>query len=235
MKPATARVQRRFGREGAPGAIDGWDVPIPDGLPVFLLGFSQGAHASLAALRAAETEPGATLVPDAVAAISGPYDLAGVQLPHSLGPDATGGVFYLAYLLDAYRRIYGGPAPAEVFAAPSTARCRGSTMASTTPRRSRACCRRAPTRCSCPGPRARPGSATRWRTTRSSPGPRGPRSSSTSPPATPTSPGATPRPRAYWAARGADVPVIQLGEVDHSTSAALGIVAARQWFDTLVE
>lgn len=218
------------------GAIDGWDAPIPDGLPVFLLGFSQGAHASLAALRAAETEPGATLVPDAVAAISGPYDLAGVQLPHSLGPDATGGVFYLAYLLDAYRQIYGGPAPAEVFAAPFDGEVPrlydgehdAAEISSVLPASTDALL--------VPGA----ASAAWFRDALAD------NEILTWTPRTPVQlyvaagdtdvPGSNAQAaRAYWAARGADVPVIQLGEVDHSTSAALGIVAARQWFDTLIE
>ena len=79
----------------------------PDAL--FLTGFSQGGHASLAAQRALEAAPVDGLRVAATAPIAGVYDLSGVQFPHALEGGAESHPAYLGYLTSAYARVYGQP------------------------------------------------------------------------------------------------------------------------------
>jgi acetyl esterase/lipase len=76
---------------------------------LFLAGFSQGGHATIAALRALEAadEPGLRVT--AAASIAGPFDLSGVSFPRALAGEAVDSSLYLAYLVSSYARIYGEP------------------------------------------------------------------------------------------------------------------------------
>jgi hypothetical protein len=77
--------------------------------PLLLSGFSQGGHATLAALRALEEAPEPGLQAAGAAPIAGPYDLSGLSFPRALEGEAPSSSLYLAYLTDAYARAYGEP------------------------------------------------------------------------------------------------------------------------------
>jgi hypothetical protein len=82
-------------------------APWPEAL--FLAGFSQGGHATLAAQRALEAAPEPGLRVTASAAVAGPYDLARISFPHALAGAAPSDSLYLAYMVDSYARIYAQP------------------------------------------------------------------------------------------------------------------------------
>jgi pimeloyl-ACP methyl ester carboxylesterase len=79
----------------------------PDKL--FLSGFSQGGHATLAALRELQEadEPGLRVT--AAAPIAGPFDLSGLSFPRALEGEAQSSSLYLGYLVASYSRVYGEP------------------------------------------------------------------------------------------------------------------------------
>lgn len=79
----------------------------PDEL--FLTGFSQGGHATIAALRELEAadEPGLRVT--AAAPIAGPFDLSGTSVPRALEGEAPNSSLYLGYLMASYSRVYGEP------------------------------------------------------------------------------------------------------------------------------
>ncbi len=79
----------------------------PDAL--FLAGFSQGGHATLAAQRALEAEPDPCLPLRATASLAGPIDLAGVEFPAALEGRSRFASLYLAWIADSYARIYAMP------------------------------------------------------------------------------------------------------------------------------
>jgi pimeloyl-ACP methyl ester carboxylesterase len=76
---------------------------------LFLSGFSQGGHATIAALRELEAadEPGLRVT--AAAPIAGPYDLSALSVPRALEGEARSSSLYLGYLIASYSRIYGEP------------------------------------------------------------------------------------------------------------------------------
>lgn len=76
---------------------------------IFLAGFSQGGHATIAALRALEAadEPGLHVT--AAAPIAGPFDLSGLSFPRALQGEARSSSLYVGYLLDSYAHVYGEP------------------------------------------------------------------------------------------------------------------------------
>lgn len=92
---AARLVARHMGRE--------W----PEAL--FLTGFSQGAHASLAAQRALEANPVDGLRVTACAPIAGTYNLSRIQFPFALEGHSDSHAAYLAYVASAYARIQGEP------------------------------------------------------------------------------------------------------------------------------
>lgn len=75
---------------------------VPRG-PVFLSGFSQGGHASMAALRALEAR-GETVL--GAAPVAGPFDLRGVSFPAALVGGAESHPLYLAYMSWGYAARY---------------------------------------------------------------------------------------------------------------------------------
>ncbi len=79
----------------------------PDAL--FLAGFSQGGHATLAAQRAIETNPGEGLRVRASASVAGPFDLAGIGFPSALEGRSRFASLYIAWIANSYARIYGMP------------------------------------------------------------------------------------------------------------------------------
>jgi hypothetical protein len=76
---------------------------------VMLVGFSQGGHASLAAQRALEASPIDGIAIAASATIAGPFDLAAISFPNALAGESAAASTYLAYLVNAYSKIYGEP------------------------------------------------------------------------------------------------------------------------------
>ena len=86
---------------------------------VLVSGFSQGGQAAMALGQSLEHAGGLRL--RAVAAISGPYDLGGTEIPALFDGrvDPLIGAFYLAYWTLSSNAIYGlYTSPSEVFAAP---------------------------------------------------------------------------------------------------------------------
>jgi Secretory lipase len=79
----------------------------PDAL--FLAGFSQGGHATLAAQRALETHPSDGLRVRASASLAGPFDLAGIGFPLALAGRSRFASLYIAWIANSYARIYGMP------------------------------------------------------------------------------------------------------------------------------
>lgn len=76
---------------------------------VYLLGFSQGGHATAAAHRALEKDNDPRFRVAASAPISGVYDLAGITFPHTLEGKSTASSMYLAFLFNAYSSAYDKP------------------------------------------------------------------------------------------------------------------------------
>jgi len=72
----------------------------------FLVGFSQGGHATLAA---AATWPSDSRL-RALAGISGPYNLSDIQLEFTLEGQSPVDSAYLGYVLSAYAHLYPAPA-----------------------------------------------------------------------------------------------------------------------------
>lgn len=81
---------------------------------LFLTGFSQGGHASIAALHELEAadEPGLRVT--AAAPIAGPFDLSGLSVPRALEGEAESSSLYLGYMLASYQHVYGEPLEAAL-------------------------------------------------------------------------------------------------------------------------
>ncbi len=76
---------------------------------LFLTGFSQGGHASLAAHRALEAAPVEGLRVTATAPIAGTYNLSGIQFPKALEGASENHPAYLGYLATGYAHVYDEP------------------------------------------------------------------------------------------------------------------------------
>jgi len=76
---------------------------------LYLVGFSQGGHATLATQRALEAMNDPLFRVAAVASVSGAYDLSGISFPTALAGASSAHSLYLAYLLNAYCNVYGRP------------------------------------------------------------------------------------------------------------------------------
>lgn len=74
---------------------------------VFLTGFSQGGHATLAAQRALEVDPVEGVRVMASAPIAGIYNLSEIQFPAALEGRSQRHSLYLGYITSTYARIYG--------------------------------------------------------------------------------------------------------------------------------
>ncbi|MBN8247694.1 MAG: hypothetical protein J0L84_09655 [Verrucomicrobia bacterium] len=82
---------------------------IPFGPRLFLTGYSQGGHATLAALREIEAHHAAEFPVTACAAGGGAYDLSGVTRLDFLSGRPRPNPFNLVYLLTGLRDVYGFP------------------------------------------------------------------------------------------------------------------------------
>lgn len=97
--------------------------------PVFLAGYSQGGHATMALHRELEARFAAEWPLTAVAPMAGPYDLSGTMLDYVLGnPDTNNPqlVMYISYLLVMFTTVYDFVPPAsEIFQSPYDAQVVG--------------------------------------------------------------------------------------------------------------
>ena len=84
---------------------------LPERLPLFLMGFSQGGQSAAALHRALERRPAGGYDLAATVAIAGPHDLLGAVVGKLDGPDAESprNVAYLAFAATAYANYYGQP------------------------------------------------------------------------------------------------------------------------------
>lgn len=91
-------VSHRLGSQGR---------SVPSNL--FLVGFSQGGHASLAALRELEADPIDGLIPRATASVAGLHALLSISFPAALDGRSSRSSAYVGYLMTAYARASGQP------------------------------------------------------------------------------------------------------------------------------
>ncbi|HEY5913930.1 MAG TPA: lipase family protein [Verrucomicrobiae bacterium] len=86
---------------------------------LFLCGYSQGGHATMALLREMETYHTNEFAVAACAPMAGAYDLSGVTTDDFLSGRAEPNPYYFLYLLAAYEEVYSfAPSLADLLAAP---------------------------------------------------------------------------------------------------------------------
>lgn len=86
---------------------------------LFLTGYSQGAHVTMALHRALDKDPTSEWNIVASAPMAGAYDLADTSLPAALTKPAASSALYVTYALLAYDRVYDiYTNPSEIFQAP---------------------------------------------------------------------------------------------------------------------
>lgn len=86
---------------------------------LFLCGYSQGGHATLALLKELETFHTNEFEVTACAAMAGAYDLSGTTSASFLTNSAPPNPYYFLYLLASYQQVYGlAPTLASLLAAP---------------------------------------------------------------------------------------------------------------------
>ena len=76
---------------------------------LFLMGFSQGGHATFAVQRDLEKSADAPFRVTASAAIAGPFHVREVSFPQALTGETDSHAFYLAYLANSYAHVYDSP------------------------------------------------------------------------------------------------------------------------------
>jgi len=84
---------------------------------LYLIGFSQGGHATFAVQRHLEELDDPRFDVQAAAPIAGPFHLRDVSFPQALTGESDSHAFYLAYLATAYAHIYGQPLESVLTAA----------------------------------------------------------------------------------------------------------------------
>ena len=77
--------------------------------PLYLMGFSQGGHATFAVQRDLEKLADPRFQVKASAPIAGPFHVRDVSFPQALTGETDSHAFYLAYLANSYAHIYGQP------------------------------------------------------------------------------------------------------------------------------
>jgi hypothetical protein len=86
---------------------------------LFLCGYSQGGHATLALLRELETYHTNEFTVAACAPMAGPYDLSGVTASNFLSGIAQPNPYYFLYILAAYQEVYHfAPSLADLLVSP---------------------------------------------------------------------------------------------------------------------
>lgn len=91
----------------ARGLIEHLRGSCPESL--YLMGFSQGGHATIAVQRELESSDDERFTVRAAAPIAGPFYLRDVSFPQAMTGQTDSHVFYLAYLANSYAHIYGHP------------------------------------------------------------------------------------------------------------------------------
>ena len=81
-----------------------YDINLND--DVFIFGYSQGGHATLALQKLIENNHSEEFTIKYSIPMSGPYDLSGVQKESSLGMNEYSAPFYIPYILLSYRTLY---------------------------------------------------------------------------------------------------------------------------------
>jgi pimeloyl-ACP methyl ester carboxylesterase len=76
---------------------------------LFLMGFSQGGHSTLAVQRELEKLGDPRFTVKASASVAGAFQLRDISLPQALTGETPSHVFYLAYMTNAYAAIYRQP------------------------------------------------------------------------------------------------------------------------------
>jgi hypothetical protein len=76
---------------------------------LYLMGFSQGGHATLAVQRALEKRDDPLFTVRASAPIAGPFHLRTISFPQALTGQTDSHAYYLAYLASAYAYVYRQP------------------------------------------------------------------------------------------------------------------------------
>ena len=76
---------------------------------LFLMGFSQGGHSTLAVQRELEKLGDPRFNVKAAASVAGAFQLRDISFPQALTGVTPSHVFYLAYMTNAYTSIYGHP------------------------------------------------------------------------------------------------------------------------------
>lgn len=73
---------------------------------LFLIGYSQGGHATMALQREIETHYAKEFNIVASAPLAGPYDLSGTMTEDFLSPEPMSGLGYFVYIVAAYQHVY---------------------------------------------------------------------------------------------------------------------------------
>jgi pimeloyl-ACP methyl ester carboxylesterase len=87
--------------------LDATRSQLPPGLPLVLAGFSQGGHATLAALRALEQDAGVSVAGAII--VAGALNIRTSGLERALSGTAPNAVVYLAYMVMGYAQVHGQP------------------------------------------------------------------------------------------------------------------------------
>ena len=82
------------------------EIGVADNDQLFLFGYSQGGHATMALLQEIEARHADEFNITAAAPMSGPYDLVGAQTDMLLSGDPYASPFYLPYIMFAFNSIY---------------------------------------------------------------------------------------------------------------------------------
>ncbi|CAN5670925.1 alpha/beta fold hydrolase [soil metagenome] len=80
-------------------------VTLNSGL--FLCGYSQGGHSTMALAKAIQENYASEFQPTAIAPMSGPYAPAEVELPFALNTPSADSSTFMAYITLAYQSVYG--------------------------------------------------------------------------------------------------------------------------------
>jgi len=86
---------------------------------IFLIGYSQGGHVTMAAHRQIEEEHSGEFTVTAAAPMAGPYDMSGTMVDHMLSDQPMADPYYLPYVLLSYDAVYDlFDSPADIFVEP---------------------------------------------------------------------------------------------------------------------
>lgn len=95
------------------------DQPLPVGNPLYMLGYSQGGHATMSLHREIELWHSDEFQVIASAPMAGPYDLSGTMMSDFLSEREMPAPYYYAYLIAGYQQAYQfGNSMADLLAPP---------------------------------------------------------------------------------------------------------------------